>query len=128
MDDVTEVDSRIGWIFLSLFLFLMLVIMTSFYTSSIATRVDPRSCPTTAGSYGVEAGVTASVLGTCNNKPCTFTVDSIAEAINLCDADAARCSSFYYDGINMSYLETTSSRIIAPPGGIYTRQVQINRD
>lgn len=97
--------------------------MTIFYTYLLSTRIDPSSCPKSIGDYGVIAGQTGNVLNTCNG-PCKFLVPSLTSAVSRCDGDD-RCRAFYYDGLNMEYIELGSPLMTAMRGGLYIRQRNI---
>jgi hypothetical protein len=109
-----------GWIYLTVFLIVMLFLFILLYANSITNSIDPRKCPDAFGQYGVEPGVTGTLLG----PNYTYTVDGLLEATRRCDRDIL-CTSFYYVNGIMTYLENNDIRSYSPNGGLYKRQINL---
>lgn len=111
-----------SYLLLSVFLLLLVFIMTFLYANAITTLVYPENIPKVYGSYGVEPGVN----GTPYSNDSTRRVNGIYEATQICDSDP-QCVLFYFDGRIMTYLLDDNNRYENQPGGIYRRQIKIEK-
>lgn len=115
------------WTALALYLLLMVYLISLFYGLALYRLVDPTECPGSEGDYGVRVGVIGEVAGGCDQGVCTFDEPSLTKAVERCESDSVRCTSFYYDGFTMSYMVTPLNPLLLSPapGGIYTRQIKV---
>lgn len=122
-------NSKMMWIFLSLFLLFILLIISSFYAYTLSVYVDPATVPSPKGSYAVLAGLKGTTMVGCGTPTgdCQFAAPSLTDAVNRCDLDSM-CSNFYYDGATMIYTLETNPQEMKPTsvGGTYLRQVSIS--
>lgn len=83
---------------------LFLVLFILLYFRCTVTKLRPDECFNIGGLYLVRPSTTAQVMtncGTTETDVCTYNVESLEEAIAICDDDP-RCTTFTYDGSQMN--------------------------
>jgi len=100
-------------------------VMTFLYFRSLVVMVPPGLCPINAGNYGVQPNTNGVVFQGCSG-PCVFAAENLASAIQRCDADFNRCSSFAYHTGTMSYIDMSQPTHSEVGVDLYGRQVPIN--
>jgi hypothetical protein len=100
--------------------FIGLVVLLILYFSQTADLINPDNCVAAYGTYAVTPSQTGTVLTNCVQPDgtiggCTFVAATLQDAINTCNANREMCSSFAYDGSNITFVAspfiTTTSDI-----------------
>lgn len=92
---------------------LLLMLFILLYFRCTTTKLRPDECYNIGGLYLVRPATTAQVMSNCGDSEtdiCTYQVDTLKEAIAICDNNP-RCTTFTYDGSQMNIVDqfTTTS-------------------
>ena len=86
---------------------LLLMLFMLLYFRCNATKLRPDECYNIGGLYLVRPATTAQVMTNCGTSEtdiCTYPVDSLEEAITICNNNP-RCTTFTYDGSQMNIVD-----------------------
>jgi len=100
----------ISFFFMFLF-FIGLVVLLILYFSQTADLINPTDCVATYVTYAAIPSQTGTALSNCVQPDgtiggCTFPASTLQAAIGACDANREVCSSFAYDGTNVTFVTT----------------------
>jgi hypothetical protein len=91
--------------------FIGLVVLLILYFSQTSDLINPNDCVATYGTYAAIPSQTGTTLSDCvqpdgTTGGCTFPAATLQAAITACDANREVCSSFAYDGTNVTFVTT----------------------
>jgi hypothetical protein len=86
------------WITVSILLLIAFIILFYFYIRQSIDLINPNQCPSIEGDYGVKPNTKGVPLKACGDgsQECTSTVNSLNEAVNICNRKFNICQAFSY--------------------------------
>jgi hypothetical protein len=115
----------IGLIVLLIVILVVFVILTQEERKDL---IEVSQCSKPKGEYAVDAGYESSdpvnTCGTNGTSVCSFPVNNLQDAFNVCNSNADKCSRFMYNEQSkiMTFIGDTPSMKLNPVTNIYIRQ------
>lgn len=91
-------NTTIFWVVIVV-LALLVIVLLIWNGLLIVRRIDPSTCPTVGGLFGVQTNMQGTVMNRCGATkldPCVFTVADLTGAISQCNALIDVCDTFTY--------------------------------
>lgn len=81
----------------SVLFFIAFVITLFVYFYQLSNLISVSDCPAAVNNYGVLPATTGTPLNSCNGATCTFTANTLQDAVNQCNSQPAVCSQFVWE-------------------------------
>lgn len=121
-NDVTKSHTA-GWVILCLVLMMIIIILLFVWPLSLNNCENQASGCTCYGPFGVQANIDAmrlNVCGTGRNQPCSFAVNSLSDAEQICAVWGDICQAFTYN------FRTATMNIVNPNNTFASSDLQTN--
>ena len=109
-------------------LVISLILLVIFTQHEKKNHVHESECSKPKGEYAVDPGFQSSdILKTCGSdgrSPCSFKVDNLKNAVNICNRNPEKCYRFMYDNKRrtITFINSTTDLTTNINSDIFTRQ------
>lgn len=104
---------------------LLLILFIVLYFRCNTTKLSPDECYNIGGLYLVRPATTAQIMTNCGStqtEVCTFQVNTLQDAIGICDGDP-RCTTFTYDGSQMNIVNQFTMENASAVTNLYRKAI-----
>lgn len=115
------------WI-IFIFFFILAIIFIFLYFSNLPYLISPSQCLGGNTAYSVDTGKTGPILQECYglganpaSSACSFSVNSLYSAFQLCNNNPQSCQVFSFDGQTVDFLEEPLSSSTDPTTIVYIK-------
>jgi hypothetical protein len=125
--------SEEGYVFLimAFILLALLIIAVYLYYKKSSETIEPSRCPQVSSNYGAIPGKSGKSVFLCGNNgtsECSFTINSLTDAIKTCNNYLNVCRSFSYSPSlkNMKFISDKNSDTLLTNNNYDTYMLQFN--